>query len=107
MRFHSDKLCHCFLWCKRLWIFSQSQTFEEVTPNPPAYSAKKVENKARTMELDQAVSSVRCRFITSTETIRVSSDPLSIPVKLGRKGLSDVSLYCTRISLLESMSDLI
>lgn len=56
------------------------------------------------MELDQAVSSVRCRFITNTETIRVSSDPLSIPVKLGRKGLSDVSRYFTCVSLFESES---
>lgn len=36
-------------------------------------------------------SSVRCRFVTAFAEIRVTSDPFSVPVRLGRKGLSDVS----------------
>ena len=47
------------------------------------------------MELSSAsamdeVTSVRCRFVTSVAEIRVPTDALSLPVRLGRKGLSEL-----------------
>lgn len=47
------------------------------------------------MEDGNESASVRCRFVTALPDIRVTSDPFSVPVRLGRKGLSDVSIALT------------
>ena len=41
-------------------------------------------------EEQESLVSVRCRFVTMIPEIRVTTDPFSVPARLGRKGLSEV-----------------